>query len=104
MHHVLCTLLTSKHEWLQSASVAFLPALPLPSSWSVNRRSKSWSATRKQRATPSLGVWAAGTREGDGAGTSAWPQPPWSSHADPSAPFEQSSYSSQVPFSVALNS
>eukprot|EP00964_Phaeocystis_antarctica_P077383 scaffold48024_cov57-Phaeocystis_antarctica.AAC.3 len=53
-----CSLLPSEHNLLQSASVALLPTLPLPSSWSANRRSKSWFARRKQRAAFGGAAWA----------------------------------------------
>ena len=49
MHQALCTLLGSWHACSQSAPVARRPTLPLPSSCSVKSRSKSWSATRRQR-------------------------------------------------------
>merc|ERR1719424_1521122 len=49
-HHELCSLAALLQAWSQSAFVDFLPALPLPSSWSANQRSKSWSAERKQRS------------------------------------------------------
>jgi hypothetical protein len=66
MHHLLATspttsataspamLLALWHAKLQSSSVAFLPKLPLLSSWPTNQRSNSWSANFKQRP-PVLG-------------------------------------------------
>eukprot|EP00964_Phaeocystis_antarctica_P077382 scaffold48024_cov57-Phaeocystis_antarctica.AAC.2 len=51
-HQLTCPLTTLSQAWLQSASVAFLigcsPQLYRLSSWSLNQRSKSWLATRKQ--------------------------------------------------------
>lgn len=68
-------LLTLWHAAMQSSSVAFLPKLPLLSSWPTNQRSNSWSASFKQRPLAGRGgaFWAAaaaGTWAGAWAGSS----------------------------------
>ena len=72
MHHKECSLSALLQAWSQSASVDFLPALPLPSSWSANRASKSWSDTRMQRSTLAGAAWASfASASGEGAGEAA---------------------------------
>jgi len=85
MHHAECSLSALLHAWSQSALVDFLPGLPLPSSWSANRASKLWSATRRQRSTLAGAAWA-------------------SLVVAESAFLEQSSYSSHVPLPSRVNS